>query len=95
MDPLNLVVWGIIGAVVGLIISIATGNQTTSGFLMDIFAGLVGGVVGGFILRVLNVIGDADLTGTIHMPSVLIAIVGAILVAGVVEVVRRQNTQRR
>ncbi len=94
MDPLNLVLWGIIGAVVGLIISIATGDHTTNDFLVDTFAGLVGGVVGGFILRVFNVIGDADLTGAIHVPSILIAIVGALLLAGVTEYVRHQNQNR-
>jgi uncharacterized membrane protein YeaQ/YmgE (transglycosylase-associated protein family) len=91
MDPLNLVLWGIIGAVVGLIISILTGDHTSGDYLMDIVAGLIGGVIGGFVLRVFNVIGDADLTGVIHMPSVLIAIVGAVLIAGVTEYLRHQN----
>lgn len=91
MSPVNFVVWGAIGATVGLIIGILTQNNSTQAYVMDIVAGLIGGLIGGFALRVLNIIGDADLTGVVHMPSVLIAVFGAIVLAGVFELIRHQS----
>ena len=91
MSLTNIILWGVIGAIAGLFISILTRNETTRGYLMDMIAGLIGGIVGGFLLRGLNVIGDAELTSQIHVPSALVAIIGAMVVAGIVEAFRRQN----
>jgi uncharacterized membrane protein YeaQ/YmgE (transglycosylase-associated protein family) len=91
VDPLNLVLWGIIGAMIGLVISIANGNRKNTDFFMDIFAGLVGGVIGGTALRLFNVTAAEDLTGVIHMPSVVIAMIGALFLAGVTDTLSHQN----
>lgn len=89
MDPLNIVVWGVIGLVASLIVILLTRRESTSGIVLDVILGVIAGIVGGFILRVFNVIQDVDLTGAVHLPSALIALIAALIVVGVVEFLRR------
>jgi uncharacterized membrane protein YeaQ/YmgE (transglycosylase-associated protein family) len=88
MDLLNVVVWGVIGGLVSVIVILWRQTRPASAVTLDLILGVIGGIIGGFILRVLNVVGDAQLTGTIHLPSVLLAILGAVIVVVVAEAMR-------
>lgn len=88
MDLLNIVVWGVIGALVSVIVILWRQTRPASAITLDLILGVIGGIIGGFVLRVLNVIGDAQLTGTLHLPSVLLAVLGAVIVVFVGEALR-------
>ncbi|MBC6936256.1 MAG: GlsB/YeaQ/YmgE family stress response membrane protein [Chloroflexi bacterium] len=91
MDPVNLIVWIIIGGVAGLIASYLVKTKTTAGIAADVVAGILGGLIGGYILRLFNIIGDPDLSA-INWPSAVVAVVGAVVLLLVWEVVRRSQT---
>ncbi len=91
MDPINVIVWIIIGGVAGLIASYLVKTETAAGVAADVVAGVLGGLVGGYILRLLNIIGDVDLAA-MNWPSALIAGIGAVVLLLVWEIVRRTQT---
>ena len=78
------IVWWI---VVGLIAGWATGKiMKGSGYgaLADIFLGMLGAVVGGWIMRLLGFYTSGGL-----IPSILVAILGAVVVVATVRALRK------
>jgi uncharacterized membrane protein YeaQ/YmgE (transglycosylase-associated protein family) len=73
--------------IVGLIAGWAAGKiMKGSGYgaLMDIILGICGAVVGGWLLRVLGVYTSGGL-----IPSILVAILGAVILVALARVLRR------
>ncbi|MEZ4669026.1 MAG: GlsB/YeaQ/YmgE family stress response membrane protein [Anaerolineae bacterium] len=88
MDLMNIVIWGVIGALVSVVVILWRQTRPAIAVTLDLILGVIGGIIGGFVLRLLNVIGDAQLTGSIHLPSVLLAVLGAVVVVFVAEAIR-------
>jgi len=74
---MSILAWIVLGLIAGWLAGLIVGGD--HGVLGDILLGIVGAVVGGFLSSVLLGI---DVTG-FNLPSLLIAIVGAILVIGI------------
>ena len=75
---MNIIIWVIFGAIAGWIASLVMKTDAQQGVLMDIVLGVVGAVVGGFLM---NMLGQPGVTG-FNLYSFLVAIVGAIIVIG-------------
>ena len=86
MDPVNIIVWIIVGAVAGWLASLVMKTNRQQGLLEDIIVGIVGGVIGGFVLNALGVGGAV--TG-LNIASILTAFVGAIILLAILRAVRR------
>ncbi len=71
---MGIIFWIIFGAVAGWIASMIM--KTDSGAMMDIVMGIVGAVVGGFIM---NGLGQTGVTG-FNLYSMIVAVLGAIVV---------------
>ncbi len=86
--PFICIGWLIVGAVAG---AIAHSIMRSSAPLIgDIALGLVGAVVGGLIVRLLNIYRpEGGIEGVIV--SLIVAVVGAVIVIGVVRVLRGQS----
>jgi uncharacterized membrane protein YeaQ/YmgE (transglycosylase-associated protein family) len=72
---------------VGLVAGWATGKIMKGsgyGLVMDILLGMVGGIVGGFIVRLLGFYSTGGL-----IPSILIAILGAVILVVIARKLRR------
>jgi uncharacterized membrane protein YeaQ/YmgE (transglycosylase-associated protein family) len=88
-SPLICIGWLIVGAIAGGVARQIMKDSDRPIF-EDIILGLIGAVVGGFILNVLG-IGrpDGGLTGVIV--SLVVAIIGAVVLIGVVRMIRRRT----
>lgn len=86
MDPVNLIVWIIVGAIAGWLASMVMKTNRQQGLLEDIIVGIVGGFIGGILLNALNVGGAV--TG-LNITSILTAFIGAIVLLAVLRMVRR------
>lgn len=86
MDPINLIVWIIIGAVAGWLASIVMKTNRQQGLITDIIVGIIGGFIGGFVLDLLDVGGGV--TG-LNLGSLLTAFIGAVILLALVRVVQR------
>jgi uncharacterized membrane protein YeaQ/YmgE (transglycosylase-associated protein family) len=80
---MGILLWIVFGALAGWIASIIT--KTDNGLLLDIVIGVVGAVIGGWIM---NALGTAGTTG-FNVYSLLVAILGAVVLLVIVKAVRR------
>ena len=81
---MGIIAWIILGLVAGFIGSKIV-NKSGEGFFLDIFLGVVGAVVGGWLF---SFFGAHGVTG-LNIYSLVVAVVGAILVLVVYHAIRR------
>lgn len=79
-----LLVWAILGLVSGFIASKIV-NRTGEGFILDIALGVIGAVIGGWLL---GYFGKPGVSG-LNLYSFLVAIAGAVLLLVVYHAIRR------
>jgi uncharacterized membrane protein YeaQ/YmgE (transglycosylase-associated protein family) len=80
---MNILLWIVFGALAGWIASIIM--KSGSGPIWDIVVGIVGAVIGGWIM---NFFGQAGVTG-FNLYSFIVAIIGAIILIAIVRALRR------
>lgn len=82
---MNLILWILFGFLSGWVTSIITGSNYQQGVMHDIVLGIIGALIGGFVM---NLFGKPGVTG-FNLYSVLVAIIGASLLILVVRAIRR------
>ena len=80
---MDLIVWIIFGGLVGWVASMVMG--TGGGLLWDIGVGIVGAVIGGFIM---NLLGQSGVGG-FNLYSFLVAVLGACVLIAIVRAMRQ------
>jgi uncharacterized membrane protein YeaQ/YmgE (transglycosylase-associated protein family) len=86
MDPINILIWIIVGAIAGWLASIVMRTNRQQGLLQDIIVGIIGGFIGGILLNALGIGGGV--TG-INIGSIITAFIGAIVLIGLLRLLRR------
>ena len=81
----DILIWVLLGALAGWIASMITGRNAQMGALANIVVGIVGAVIGGFLM---NAVGAAGVTG-FNLYSILVAIGGAVVLLFIVGLMRR------
>lgn len=71
---MDIILFMVLGLIAGWLASVVMGTNSSQGFFLDIALGIVGAIVGGFIMSLL---GQPGVTG-LDLYSVLVASVGAI-----------------
>lgn len=84
---INLIVWILFGAFAGWIASMITKNDNEQGGLGNIIVGLLGALVGGFIMRTF---GASGVTG-FNLTSMIVAVGGAVLLLFVYNSLRHRK----
>ncbi len=79
---MGIIIWIVFGALVGWVASMVMG--TGGGLLSDIVIGIIGAVVGGFIM---SFIGQSGVDG-FNLYSFLVALLGACALIAIVRAVR-------
>lgn len=79
---MSIILWIIFGAIVGWIASMIMG--TNEGLVLDIVLGVVGALIGGWLMSFL---GKSGVTG-FNLYSFLVAILGAVVLIAIVRAVR-------
>lgn len=72
---MNILLWILFGAIAGWIASIVMKTDPDQGTLSDIILGIVGAIIGGFIMESF---GQSGVTG-FNLYSVAVAVLGAIV----------------
>jgi uncharacterized membrane protein YeaQ/YmgE (transglycosylase-associated protein family) len=80
---MGILLWILFGALAGWIASMIM--STNAGAMMDIIMGIVGAVVGGFLM---NLFGQSGVTG-FNLYSMIVAVIGAIVVIFIGRMLRR------
>lgn len=84
---MGILFWILFGAISGWLASVVMKTDSSQGTMMDIVMGIVGSVVGGFIM---GLIGQSGVTG-FNLYSLFVAVVGAVVVIYVGRMLRRGN----
>lgn len=74
---MSIIAWIVVGAIAGWIASKLVPGDEGYGIWGGLIAGIVGALVGGFLLGLLT---NEDWTTGINIPTIIAAIVGAIIV---------------
>lgn len=73
---MGIILWVIFGALAGWIASVIMKTDASQGTGTDIIMGVVGALVGGFLM---NVLGQSGVTG-FNLYSLIVAVIGAVVV---------------
>jgi len=83
---MSFLAWIILGLLAGFIASKFV-NRTGEGIVLDILLGIIGAIIGGFITRLL---GLSEGVSGLNVPSLLIAIIGAVVFLVIYHALRRR-----
>ena len=85
---MNLIVWLIVGGVIGWIASLIMRTDAQQGLFLNIVVGIIGAVVAGFLLSPLFGIGTIN-QNNFSLPALLLSLLGAIILLAIVNLLRR------
>lgn len=85
---MNMVIWIVLGGLVGWLVSIVIGTDAKQGVLLNILIGVVGAFLAGISLAPLLGTGAVN-HNDFSLPSLLVSLLGALVLLGIVSVVRR------
>lgn len=86
MDLMSIVIWIIVGALAGWIASMIMKTDAEMGALANIVVGIIGAFLGGWIV---SLFGTPPAAGQLNIPSILTAILGAVVLLAVLKMFRR------
>ena len=81
---INLIIWLLVGALVGWLASMVMRTDAQQGALLNIVVGIVGAMIGGFLLG-----GPTINSNALNLTAILVSFVGAVILLGIVNLVRR------
>lgn len=84
---MGILVWLIVGGVVGWLASIIMRTDAQQGILLNVIVGIVGALLAGFIISPL--LGVGTINDGITLSSFLISLVGAVILLAIVNLFRR------
>ena len=83
----GIIVWLIVGGVVGWLASLIMRTDGQQGILLNIVVGIVGAVIANLI------IGRGSINGAITVETFLYSLVGAVVLLGIVNLIRRGSVR--
>ena len=81
---INLIIWLLVGALIGWLASMVMRTDSQQGPLLNIVVGIVGAMIGGFLLG-----GQSINDNAFSVTALLVAFVGAIVLLAIVNLVTR------
>ena len=85
---MELIIWLIVGGVVGWLASVLMHTDARQGILLNVVVGIVGAAVAGFFISPLVGLPTIN-QGVFSIGSLLVSLVGAVILLAVVNLLRR------
>lgn len=86
---MGIILWIIFGALAGWIASIIMKTNAQQGAMGNIIVGIIGAFIGGFVVSIFS---NGDGISGFNIPSLLTAILGAVILLAIVKSVRGHST---
>ena len=84
---MGIIIWLIIGGIVGWLASIIMKRDGQQGILLNIVVGIVGAFIGGFLIGPL--VGAGSINDGFSVMSFIVSLIGAIILLAIVNLFRR------
>jgi len=81
---INLIVWLLVGALIGWLASMVMRTDAQQGALLNIVVGIVGAMIGGFLLG-----GPTINSSALNLTALVVSFVGAVVLLAIVNLVTR------
>ena len=89
---LNLIIWLLVGGILGWIASMVMRTDANQGILLNIVVGIVGAFLAGYILS--PILGVSTINqNNFSLPSLVVSLLGSIIFLGVINIFRRSTTR--
>lgn len=86
---MNLIIWLVVGGVIGWIASLIMKTDGQQGVLLNVVVGIIGAMLGGWLLAPMFGTGTIN-QGDFSISGLLVSLVGAIVLLFVVNLIRRR-----
>lgn len=84
---MNLIVWLVVGGLIGWVASIFMGTDGRQGIVLNVIVGIVGAVLGGWLLGGM-IGGDSINQGDFSISGLVVSFIGAVILIFIVKLVR-------
>lgn len=84
---MNIIIWLIVGGIVGWLASIVMRTDGQQGMILNVVVGIIGAFLGGLVIS--PMVGVGTINDGLSVGSFLVSLVGAIILLGIVNLVRR------
>ena len=81
---INFIVWLLLGALVGWLASMVMRTDAQQGAILNIVVGIIGAMIGGFLLG-----GPTINSNALNLTAILVSFVGAVVLLAIVNLVTR------
>jgi uncharacterized membrane protein YeaQ/YmgE (transglycosylase-associated protein family) len=85
---MNLILWLIVGGLIGWIASLIMRTDAQQGIFLNIVVGIIGALLAGFLLSPLFGIGTIN-QSNFSLPALLVSLLGSIVLLAIINLVRR------
>ena len=85
---MNILIWLVVGGVIGWIASLIVGTDAQQGVLLNVIVGIVGAFLGGWLGGMLGISG-ANINDGFSVTGFIISLVGAVILLAIVNLFRR------
>ena len=75
---MGIIAWIVVGAIAGYLAGMLVKGDESLGVIGHVVLGIIGALVGGFLAGVLT--GGTDYTTGINIPTIVVAVIGAVIV---------------
>ncbi len=82
---MGVIIWIIFGGLVGWVASIIMGTDNSQGLILNVVVGVIGAVIGGWLM---SFFGETGAITSFNLYSFLVALLGAIVLIGIVKAIR-------
>ena len=85
---MNLIVWLIVGGIIGWLASIMMKTNGQQGIFLNIVVGVIGSMLGGWVISPLVGVGTIN-QNNFSLPALLVSFLGAVILLAIVNFFRR------
>lgn len=90
---MSIIIWLIMGGLVGWIASMIMGTSDQQGIILNVVVGIVGALIGGWLIGPL--LGAGSINDGISIVSFIVSLIGAVLLLAILNFIQRGSTHTR
>lgn len=87
---MSIIIWLVMGGLVGWIASMIMGTNAQQGIILNVVVGIVGALIGGWLIGPL--LGAGSINEGITIMSFIVSLIGAVVLLAIVSLFRRGST---